>query len=189
MYTPSLHLALSLTLELLRLALSLALELLRLSLGLASHFVRLALGLAGGLGDGLLDGVGDFLCSYTSACIPTQTPNDISRAHPTEAVMIGLEDGRTVRRGHVLGYEIRRCTDKQQMDGWGGDVRKREHVPPFSMPLTAAPEIVLSTALAASLMVSTGLLRAMGVVLKRRAWRAICARNMLIVCVIVFCVV
>lgn len=50
------------------------------------------------------------------------------------------------------------------------------------MPFTAAPEIVLSTALAASLMVSTGLLRAMGVVLKRRAWRAICWRNMVMMC-------
>jgi peptidoglycan biosynthesis protein MviN/MurJ (putative lipid II flippase) len=62
---------------------------------------------------------------------------------------------------------------------------KGVHVPPFSMPLTAAPEMVLSTALAASLIVSTGLLRATGVVLKRRAWRAICWRNMLIVCVVV----
>jgi hypothetical protein len=57
------------------------------------------------------------------------------------------------------------------------------YVPPFSMPFTAAPEIVRSTAFAASLMVSTGLLRAMGVVLKRRAWRAICWRNMVMVCV------
>merc|ERR1712000_515460 len=52
----------------------------------------------------------------------------------------------------------------------------------FTMPFTAAPEIVLSTALAESLIASTGLLRATGVVLKRRAWRAICWRNMLMVC-------
>ena len=56
----------------------------------------------------------------------------------------------------------------------GAEMWKGVYVPPFSMPLTAAPEIVLSTALAASLMVSTGLLRATGVVLNRRAWRAIC---------------
>ena len=58
-----------------------------------------------------------------------------------------------------------------------------DYLPPFSMPLTAAPEIVLSTALAASLMVSTGLLRAMGVVENRRAWRAIWERNM-VMCVV-----
>ena len=55
-----------------------------------------------------------------------------------------------------------------------------EDLPPVSMPLTAASEIVLSTTLAASLTVSTGLFRAMGVVLKRRAWRARAVRN--IVC-------
>jgi hypothetical protein len=56
------HLALSLALELLRLALGLALKLLCLSLCLSSHLVRLALGLSSGLGNGLLDGAGNFLC-------------------------------------------------------------------------------------------------------------------------------
>lgn len=60
-----------------------------------------------------------------------------------------------------------------------------DYLPPFSMPFTAAPEIVLSTALAASLMVSTGLLRAMGVVENRRAWRAIWERNMMMCGVVV----
>ena len=55
-----------------------------------------------------------------------------------------------------------------------GDGEGVVDVPPFSMPFTAAPEMVLSIVFAASLIASTGLLRAMGVVLKRRAWRAIC---------------
>ena len=58
--------------------------------------------------------------------------------------------------------------------GRGGRGEGKKNVPPFSMPFTAAPEMVLSIVFAASLMASTGLLRAMGVVLKRRAWRAIC---------------
>jgi len=59
----SLHLALSLALELLGLALGLALKLLSLALSLAGHLLCLALGLAGGVGGGFLNGASDFLCS------------------------------------------------------------------------------------------------------------------------------
>lgn len=58
------------------------------------------------------------------------------------------------------------------------------YVPPVSMPLTAASEIVRSTTFAASLTVSTGPLRTMGEVLNRRAWRAMAVRNIVIVCVV-----
>lgn len=65
----SLHLALSLALELLGLALGLALKLLSLALSFAGHLLCLALGLAGGVGGGFLDGASDFLCSKSvSVC-------------------------------------------------------------------------------------------------------------------------
>jgi hypothetical protein len=57
-------------------------------------------------------------------------------------------------------------------------------IPPVSIPFTAASEIVRSTTFAASLTTSTGLLRAIGEVENRRAWRAIAVRNMLIECVV-----
>lgn len=57
--------------------------------------------------------------------------------------------------------------------------KKLDYIPPVSIPLTAASEIVRSTTFAASLTASTGLLRAMGEVLNRRAWRANAVRNMM----------
>lgn len=52
------------------LALGFTSHLVCLSLGLAGHLVRLTLRLASGLGDGLLDGASDFLCSKDiSACL------------------------------------------------------------------------------------------------------------------------
>jgi hypothetical protein len=62
--------------------------------------------------------------------------------------------------------------------------RKELYIPPVSIPFTAASEIVLSTTFAASLTTSTGLLRAMGEVENRRAWRANAVRNMVAVCVV-----
>jgi hypothetical protein len=56
------------------------------------------------------------------------------------------------------------------------------YIPPVSIPFTAASEIVLSTTFAASLTTSTGLLRAMGEVENRRAWRANAVRNMVMIC-------
>jgi hypothetical protein len=53
----------------------------------------------------------------------------------------------------------------QAVQVWGSGA---VYVPPFSMPFTAALEMVLSTALAASLTASVTLLRAIGVVLNRR---------------------
>jgi hypothetical protein len=59
------------------------------------------------------------------------------------------------------------------MDGW------MHSLPPVSIPFTAASLTVLSTAFAASLTVSTGLLRTMGEVEKRRTWRVSAERNMI----------
>lgn len=60
-------------------------------------------------------------------------------------------------------------------------------LPPVSMPFTAASATVLSTVLAASWTFSAMVLRTMGEVLKRRAWRAKAVR--IIDMVIVFLVV
>lgn len=56
---------------------------------------------------------------------------------------------------------------------------ENRHVPPFSMPLTAALETDLSTALAASLTVSVALFCRRALVLNRRAERMKLVRYML----------
>jgi hypothetical protein len=137
-----LQLLVGLALQLAGLALGLTLELLGLALCGTGKLLGLTLGLSLGLGCGVLDGFSDLLYMLVRYCLfVLRRPSDCGTC----------------------------ATGMQQTTQPNGADKERSYSPPFSMPFTAAPEIVLSTAFAASLMVSTGLLRAMGVVLNRRA--------------------
>lgn len=142
-----LQLPVDLALDLAGLLAGLTLELGSLALSLAESLVGLALGLGCGVGGGLLDGLSDLLCNEVLEMVLSRNDAEAGR-------------GR---------FEPKASSDLH--------IKASDYLPPFSIPFTAAPEIVLSTALAASLMVSTGPLRAMGVVENRRAWRAIWERN------------
>lgn len=156
--------SLGLALELLRLSLGLASELVGFPLGLTSDLVGLALCFALGFGDGLLDGLGGLFWGKVSSCggwewrveVEIDGREEREGSEGRKRAMHGLV-GRIplwflrlegVFRGvyHLLRWVIGGGGMEMCMYGQANklsdEVQKRVYIPPFSMPLTAAPEIV-----------------------------------------------